>query len=239
MQLKYKIIEANAAEHSIVVRYTTDQLSAEDLSLNIVDGQPVRNEAGEVARCRTDYNLNLPYPAPTGAALEQFIVGCAPTHWLEVQGALKAGNSDPVMPMLIQHIGTEYTPGTTAGFVPTEPLPQELVARAKVVKKQEIAAWRYRIEVSGISVNGARILTDRESQAQLTGALMSLQAGLLQSINWKDANGAFVALTLMEVQAIATAVAQHVQSSFDAEKDYCAQVDAAATVEEVQAITLP
>lgn len=109
---------------------------------------------------------------------------------------------------------------------------------AKSAKLAEISDWRFRVETSGIVFNGASIRTDRESQAQLAGAYSSLRDGILTAVNWKTSSGAFVSLGLTEIAAIAGAVAQHVQSCFDAEMALVQQVQQAQTIEAVNAIVL-
>lgn len=117
-----------------------------------------------------------------------------------------------------------------------EPVTIQTVKRDKLA---EIADWRFRRETSGVNLNGARILTDRESQATIGGAFSSLQAGLVTSIDWKAANGVWITLGLAEMTAIAQAVAAHVQQSFTLEKQYAQMVEQAQTIGEVEAITLP
>lgn len=106
---------------------------------------------------------------------------------------------------------------------------------AKVLKLAELATARYREETGGIIAGGVTIATDRESQAMLTGAYVSLKQGLVQTVNWKGDNG-WSAVTLTEIEPIAQAVGQHVQACFTKESQLAAQVTAAATVEEVAAI---
>lgn len=110
---------------------------------------------------------------------------------------------------------------------------------ARAQKLAEIADWRYRMETSGIVVGGVAVRTDRESQAMLAGAYTSLKEGFVNEIQWKQADGTFTTLTLPAVEAVASAVAAHVQMSFASEKQYADQVNACTTVEEVQAVTLP
>jgi len=104
-------------------------------------------------------------------------------------------------------------------------------------KKAALAAKRYEIEIGGITVAGAKVKTDRESQASLTGAYTSLQAGLLTGIDWKTEDG-WVTLNLATCEAIAQAVASHVQQSFSREKELSVIIDAAETVEDLQAIDI-
>jgi hypothetical protein len=112
----------------------------------------------------------------------------------------------------------------------------ETLESAKAKKLSEIAVWRFGRETAGVTLNGASIRTDRESQAQLTGAYTSLKNGFLTSVNWKDANGQWVALSLAQIEPIAIAVAQHVQACFDAEMVLAQQVAAAQTIEAVNAV---
>jgi len=131
--------------------------------------------------------------------------------------------------------------GSTGSYSP--PTPQEDVRtpleRAKDEKKAVIAAWRFSQETKGIMVAGAKILTDRESQSTINGALVSLREGLISSVDWKAANGQFVQLTLAEITVVAQAVARHVQACFTTEAQLVSLVDAAATVEDVEAVAIP
>lgn len=109
------------------------------------------------------------------------------------------------------------------------------LAEAKAAKLRELAAARYAEETGGVVVGSVTIATDRESQAMLTGAYVSLKQGLMQSVNWKGDDG-WVAATLTEIEPIAQAVGQHIQACFTKEGQLAAQVKAATTVEEVNCI---
>ncbi|EBW4032272.1 hypothetical protein ATT74_23945 [Salmonella enterica subsp. enterica serovar Panama] len=65
--------------------------------------------------------------------------------------------------------------------------------RDEIIRLQtdDLAGIRYRKETGGIELEGMKILTDRESQAQLTGVYQSLASGLinanrLESAGWLD-----------------------------------------------------
>ena len=105
----------------------------------------------------------------------------------------------------------------------------------KTAKLAELASARYTEEVGGIVVGGVTIATDRESQSMLTGAYVSLKQGLMQSVNWKGDDG-WVTATLTEIEPIAQAVGLHVQQCFTKESQLSAQVNAASTIEAVNAI---
>ncbi len=103
--------------------------------------------------------------------------------------------------------------------------------------RRQAEAKRYAAETGGITVGGAAVKTDRESQALLTGAAAALSAGLPGPINWKAVNG-WVQLGPDDVTALATAVAAHVQRCFSREKALCEQIDAATDATELASIDL-
>ena len=109
------------------------------------------------------------------------------------------------------------------------------LAESKAAKLAELASARYTEEIGGIVVGSVTIATDRESQAMMTGAYVSLKQGLMQSVNWKGDDG-WVTATLTEIEPIAQAVGQHIQVCFAKESQLAAQVAAAETVEAVNAI---
>lgn len=88
---------------------------------------------------------------------------------------------------------------------------------------QQLAEYRYRIETGGVDIAGQHILTDRESQAQLNGALQALTSGFVTAVDWKAAGG-WVQVTLEVIQPIGAAVAQHVQACFTAERQVAEQM---------------
>lgn len=170
---------------------------------------------------RADMHIGMPLPK-VGQSVEEVAAMYAPVaNWAEAEAEV-----------------LDVQVGVTGGYTPPGVEPTTL-GSAKQRKLDQIAEWRYALETAGVNVGGVMVRTDRESQAQLTGAFSSLKEGLVTSIDWKAANGQFVTLTLVDVSAIAQAVAQHVQASFTQEKSYIAQVQAATTIEQVDAITLP
>ncbi|SOC56461.1 protein of unknown function [Chromohalobacter canadensis] len=93
----------------------------------------------------------------------------------------------------------------------------ELAAAAQLDTLAALADYRFEVETGGIEIDGQRILTDRESQAQLTGAYQALTQPFVDSIDWKSADG-WVTVSEAELRPIAEAVARHVQGSFTAER---------------------
>ena len=104
--IKYKIIEVDPTQHSIVVRYYTDTVTEEMLAIDILDGV--------VRRGRTDYSLNLPIPTPTHEALHDIIVSSAPTAWLHMQEDVSNPDIDTSMESLTPLVGQEVTIFETA-----------------------------------------------------------------------------------------------------------------------------
>jgi hypothetical protein len=106
---------------------------------------------------------------------------------------------------------------------------------AKRAKLGEIAAARYEAEVGGITVSSMTIKTDRESQALITGAALAATLDNTYTCRWKTEQG-FVTLNAATVISVAQAVRAHVQACFDREAELAATIEAATTVEEVQAV---
>ena len=107
---------------------------------------------------------------------------------------------------------------------------------AKARKREEIAAARYAEEISGVTVNGMTIRTDRESQALITGAALQAVEDPTYICQWKAETG-FVTLTAEQIKGAAQAVRAHVQGCFDKEAAAGAAIDAATTKAEVEAVT--
>lgn len=96
----------------------------------------------------------------------------------------------------------------------------------KAALKAYAASVRYARETGGMSINGAAIPTDRETQSKLQGAVLAFQTGALQgTIDWKAESG-WLQLDQAAVTAIASAVAAHVQACFSWEKAISEQIDA-------------
>jgi hypothetical protein len=87
MNIKYKIIEVWPDDHQIVVRYTTDIVTEEDVATH-------RDEDGNITRCRTDVPIVLPVPTPTGSELERIIMTNAPIDFLKTKESVLDENTD-------------------------------------------------------------------------------------------------------------------------------------------------
>ena len=93
------------------------------------------------------------------------------------------------------------------------PLPE-----LKIRLSAEITRIRYERETGGILVNGAKIQTDRESQATVAGAWAKAKSDPNVTINWKTMAG-WVELTAQAMIEIGDAVFNHVQHCFNRERE--------------------
>ena len=124
----------------------------------------------------------------------------------------------------------------TASWLVANKTLEELKSR----KLAEIATARYVAETGGVDVAMGEatvtIRTDRESQAMITGAALKATSDTEYSCRWKTVQG-FVTVSAAQIVAVADAVRDHVQASFDREAELVALVNAATTVDEIEAIT--
>jgi len=98
--MRFKIIEVHPQQHSIVVRYYSDAVTEASLADQI-------GEDGTILRGRTDFNIDLPLPAPTGAALDQLIMDLAPAQWLANLELILDPNIDTSLSSVMAHVGVE------------------------------------------------------------------------------------------------------------------------------------
>ncbi len=111
------------------------------------------------------------------------------------------------------------------------------LAEARSAKLSALAAYRYDREVGGTLVGGVEVRTDRESQALLTGAAVAAMLNSEYEIAWKAVAG-WVTLDAASIIGLASAVRAHAQSCFDRERKLTQEIEAAMTVEELQAVDL-
>lgn len=89
---------------------------------------------------------------------------------------------------------------------------------------QRIADRRFQLETGGTTINGMKIVTERDSQALITGAAVQAILDPAYVLRWKTPAG-FVELSATEVLGLASAVRAFVQACFDREADLLAAVD--------------
>jgi len=102
----------------------------------------------------------------------------------------------------------------------------------KIKALDELSRYRYSIEVNGITINGTRIDTSRDSQAMINGAYAYSQA-TGGNIEFKTPSG-FVTLTAEEIKEIALAVGLHVQDCFSVEKTHTNNINQLSDAEAIK-----
>ncbi|WP_296231533.1 DUF4376 domain-containing protein [uncultured Pseudomonas sp.] len=112
------------------------------------------------------------------------------------------------------------------------------VGLSKPAMLDALAAYRFEFETGGLDLpGGLHILTDRESQAQLSSAFVTLQSGLVADTDWKAANG-WEIVTLEQITPIAKAVAAHVRGCFRGERTVQTAIKAASTMTDIESINI-
>jgi hypothetical protein len=110
---------------------------------------------------------------------------------------------------------------------------EKTVAEVRAMRLAELAALRYERETSGITVNGLKVRTDRESQAMLAGAVSFSDLNPEGAIDWKGEAG-WLTLDKKTLKEIGRVVGAHVQACFAAERRHSAALEALATAEDVR-----
>jgi hypothetical protein len=138
--------------------------------------------------------------------------------------------------------GSNFIVAGNAVYVPPPEPPLPTLAELKTAKYQEIAIARFADETGGIVINGVTIPTDRESQATLTGTVISMANGYVSSVRWKTASSGndgqpiFISVGLAQILDIASKVAQHVETAFAKEEELCDRVVAATNETDIAAV---
>jgi hypothetical protein len=112
-----------------------------------------------------------------------------------------------------------------------------LLAGAKASAKARATDARWQAEVGGISLEGAQIKTDRESQAMLAGANLLAQTFPQKAFDWKAEQG-WISIPATQILQISAAVGLHVQGCFSRERELHGLIDQAGTIEAVEAIQI-
>ncbi|WP_406626100.1 DUF4376 domain-containing protein [Acidovorax sp. SDU_ACID1] len=109
-----------------------------------------------------------------------------------------------------------------------QPLPVEDV-RANL--QRAVTDMRWQRETGGITLpGGITVGTAIDDQNRITSVIANAQAAGVESVDFKSASG-WLTLTVAEVQAIAAAIAVHVQACFSAERAHHEAIAAASAVE--------
>lgn len=112
---------------------------------------------------------------------------------------------------------------------------------AETIKSEllsSLASHRFDFEVNGLVLgDGLSVKTDRESQAQLNSAYVTLKNGLIPDTDWKGGNG-WQLVNLVQIEPIAKAVAAHGRGCFRGERMIQAVITDAASIAELEAINI-
>lgn len=104
--------------------------------------------------------------------------------------------------------------------------PHELMTVEKL--KEAVTSCRWGVETGGITLpSGVRVATGIDDQNRITSVVANAERSGLAEFDFKAASG-WVLVTLAELQGIATAIAQHVQACFSAERLHHEAIDALA-----------
>ncbi|WP_120967063.1 DUF4376 domain-containing protein [Comamonas sp. lk] len=114
------------------------------------------------------------------------------------------------------------------------PTAAEQLQAAKDAMKAQATARRWECETGGIMLNGMRVLTGIEDQNRITTVVANARRSGLEMVDFKAA-GAWVTISVVKVEAIACAIALHVQASFTVERAHHEAVDALLDLAAVQA----
>ncbi|NIX75376.1 DUF4376 domain-containing protein [Microvirga terricola] len=127
---------------------------------------------------------------------------------------------------VFEAVGEEVAEGwTREGNVFVAPLPSVVDPNeVKAGLKAYAASKRFVIETGGIVVGESIIVTDRESQALITGAYNLALVEPDEPVDFKGASG-WVEISSTEMIAIGLAVARHVRSCFRKERQVTKAID--------------
>jgi len=102
------------------------------------------------------------------------------------------------------------------------PVPPVTAEKLKAI----VTAFRWEVETGGITIpSGVRVATGIDDQNRITSVVANAERAGLEQVDFKAAEG-WAKVTLAELQAIATAVALHVQACFSAERAHHEAIDA-------------
>lgn len=111
MEVKYRIIDVDPNQHSIVVRYYTNVLSEDSLATSFnTDGSIARGTDGSPLRCQTDYNINIwkTETPPTIDDIKKIANDSAPYDWFKLKHDILDPNVDTSLSSVFSLLGKEF-----------------------------------------------------------------------------------------------------------------------------------
>lgn len=123
------------------------------------------------------------------------------------------------------------------GEAQLDPHPDAMLAEAKAAKKRQIEAERDAACEQPVTALERTWDADKRSQELLNGAIALAQAGGPIPAVWRDRDNNDMPITdISDLLAIAGAIAQQVQQAYATSWERKAAVDAATTIEDVNAV---
>jgi hypothetical protein len=127
MNVKFKIIETDLSQHSMVVRYYTDYFTEDNLASSFITGssgeQTIdRRPDGSPIRCVTDCNINIwqTEPPPTEEDLISIAKQSAPYSWFKLRYDVLNPNVDTSLSAVNSLLGKEFIAEEPAPIVKPE-----------------------------------------------------------------------------------------------------------------------
>lgn len=111
-------------------------------------------------------------------------------------------------------------------------------AEAKAQRLADLADIRWRHEGGGVSIGGVTVPTDESMQIKITGARLAAEADPSYTVRWKVAPGDFVSLDTAAVIGLSNSVRAHIQACYNNEDALSAQINAASTTAELDAVDI-
>lgn len=129
----------------------------------------------------------------------------------------------------------EYQEWAAAGNVPD---PIETVGEAKARRKTQLNEEREAALVSGVAYNGYTFDTDERSRSNVVGTVGAINAGipLPTGFTWRTSDNQDVPMTEAQMVELAGLLLEHVNTTYAKSWQLKAQVDDAASIDEVDAV---
>jgi len=111
MEVKYRIIDVDPNQHSIIVRYYTNVLTEDSLAISFnTDGSIARRADGSPQRCQTDYHINIwkTETPPTEEEIQKIANDSAPYDWFKLKHDILDPNIDTSLSNVSSLVGKEF-----------------------------------------------------------------------------------------------------------------------------------
>ena len=111
MEVKYRIIDVDPNQHSIIVRYYTNVLTEDSLAISFnSDGSIARRADGSPQRCQTDYHINVwkTETPPTEEEIQKIANDSAPYDWFKLKHDIMDPNIDTSLSNVSSLVGKEF-----------------------------------------------------------------------------------------------------------------------------------